>query len=341
MEELPSCLPKSAVAVIFDNLVRDDLADGVRLCAAYPSVYDVFKASVKRVAASALAPGSRARDAGMFGTAAALKTLELSHMTRLIDIGPLDACRALERLSLRGCEELRSVASLASCIRLMELDVSHTLVEDLAPLTSCSDLRILRASGCPNLRQLPPMPALRELNASHCHGLTGLAACEALVRADVSETHVQDLAPFGRCPKLQELLASGNDIDDLTFLKNCGEVTRLDVSYTHVSDLNPVAKSCKGLVHLDVSYSDVTDVKMLALLPHLRSLDMSGCRSEDDAVASLVLCLSLKSLSIKNCKALRDLTPLLECPALEALSAEGCTKVVDFEAFARRFAALA
>ncbi|MGE0642463.1 MAG: COR domain-containing protein [Nitrospira sp.] len=75
-----------------------------------------------------------------------LTTLSLTH-NPISDLGPLQACTALQRLVCWDTQ-VSDLSPLQACTALQELGCEFTPVTDLSPLIGCKSLEQLKASGC-------------------------------------------------------------------------------------------------------------------------------------------------------------------------------------------------
>jgi hypothetical protein len=77
----------------------------------------------------------------------------------------------------------------------------------------------------------------------------------------------------------------------------------------------------------------VVDLSLLASLPQLRYLDLSGCKGVVD-LSFLKPLTSLVYLNLMDCTGVNDISPLVLLSSLSRLELTGCSKVTDFSPLA-------
>ncbi len=294
--------------------------------------------------------------------AGTLRSLSLRDCSKVVDFGPLAACRQLEvldlsgtKLSSRGLEALRPLRALL-CLRLghtrlselprwlpeglEELDVQHTDLPDerLVPaLRRLTSLRLLNAGGTGlRVARLAPLKRLGHLCLAGCallqpESLYWLAGCTALVSLDLLRT---PLVPGSALHQLRGLTL----LEQLALPPSSSFVAPRD--FEHLAPLRrlvslslarfPVADLgwCRGmsrLAFLDLSSCPVADLRPLAELPSLAQLSLQDCpRVEDAALQALARLPRLASLSLAHTRVTdAGCRPLGELPSLTNLNLSG------------------
>lgn len=90
--------------------------------------------------------------------------LSLSNQRLVTVVSFISKCTRLSQITISGCDELSDISSIASCLDLVKLDITHTSVLDLSPLRGLA--RLTRVMAYEMLKGF----SVQEL--SHCPGLT-------------------------------------------------------------------------------------------------------------------------------------------------------------------------
>ena len=127
-----------------------------------------------------------------------------------------------------------------------------------------------------------------------------------------------DLANFF---ELRQLIASFNNIVDISGISACSRLTHLCLSYNSIRSLHgAVLEQCKYLSHLDLRSNFINDLSDLPTLPSLRCLNLSYNQLQElnglqnlfalqelylqhnkiDSIMSLTACLELVALNLAN-----------------------------------------
>jgi len=177
-------------------------------------------------------------------------------------------------------------------------------VNDLAPLAGLPlrGLSIDGEHGIASLAPLAPCKELRYLSVVNGSKVSDLSPLQGLplTRLLLDGSLVSDLAPLS-CLPLRLLSLSSSKVLDLSPLAGMTELRDLAISSTKVADLRPLKKL--RLERLIAGTSAVNDITALAGLP-LRVVQLEGT-------------------------AVRDLSPLLECPDLEEATVPRDAKNVE------------
>ena len=181
-----------------------------------------------------------------------------------------------------GNNSITDVTPLSGLTNLTNLHLSHNRITDISFLSGLNDLTELRLSGN-NIVDISPLS-----------GLTGLT------NLHLSYNRITDISPLSGLTDLTELRLSGNNITDISPLSRLTNLRTLDLP--------------SGIQDLPVL------VRVLARLPHLISLGLSGNNLED--VLALIPVLSdltgLRDLNLSG-TGMTDLSPLTEFTHLTGL----------------------
>lgn len=118
------------------------------------------------------------------------------------------------------CARIDTLAPLARCPALVELDLTRSPVSDLTPLAGLEHLKTLVLWGT-KVGDLSPLAGKRKLQvlAVWCtpvEDLSPLASTPALAELNVEYTGVHDLSPLRGLRKLRTLNVSGTAVTDPT-----------------------------------------------------------------------------------------------------------------------------
>jgi F-box/leucine-rich repeat protein 13 len=179
------------------------------------------------------------------------------------------SCHNLRHVSILGGSAFsdRSVRALAhhsKKLRTLKIE-NNSVVTDTSLRVlgrGCRDLQLLHLAGCSRLSdkglvELKRLKRLQVLNIADCTRVSDLGVRHIMEGASSSVLRELNLT---NCQKL-------SDISLLRLTPGCPALTHLSLSYCeHISD---------------------TGVELLGKLPHLYSLDLTGCGITDHGVASL------------------------------------------------------
>ncbi|CAB4012185.1 F-box LRR-repeat 13-like, partial [Paramuricea clavata] len=169
------------------------------------------------------------------------------------------------------------------------------------------------AKSCPELRHvfIADCPRLTDLS------LKALASCKYLIVLNIADcVRIQDAG-------VRQVVEgpSGARLREIN-LTNCVRVS--DVT------LLRIAQRCHNLTYCSVCYCEhVTDagLELLATLPSLVSLDISGCNIQDHGLSSLGNSSRLRDITLSGCRAVTDLglqKMFQQCRYLENLDLSYC-----------------
>ena len=257
----------------------------------------------------------------------------LSHLLRLtlevderVDLSFLRAMTHLEELALDECDDLSSLAGLASLKKLV-LGGRH-VEPDLEPLRGLVGMRHLGLGG---LKRDPTdvVRSLRSLVVLHLSriavpvSLAALADLTELEELEVILGSVTDLPALRHFPKLRVLNLSLTDVRAVPPLRDLPRLEELKLSQTALTGLAGVEHGLE-LRKLEVGPSDARAFSDLGPLAGLTKLEVLGLDSIDHLVdlSPLRGLTALRLLYLADCAA-RDLTPLAGLTSLEDLSLSG------------------
>lgn len=204
------------------------------------------------------------------------------------------------------------VQCLSSWHRLQKIQIegnsriTDTCIKAIAK--SCPDLRHVYLVDCPRLTDL---------------SLKAISSCKNLIVLNIADcVRIQDAG-------VRQIVEgpSGSKLRELN-LTNCVRVS--DVT------LLRIAQRCHNLSYCSICYCEhVTDagVELLATLPSLISLDISGCNIQDQGVSSLGNSSRLKDITLSECRILTDLgiqKMCQQCRFLENLDLCYCVNITDY-----------
>ena len=195
-------------------------------------------------------------------------------------------------LSLEGEQRTVNLSGLKNCRKLDHVHFANVPILDLTCLSNASAL-----SGV-HLRGMERLTSLQGLNNKMMMGSVDLDDCFQL----------RDLTALSSCVNLGELNMQDCPVSDLSFLAGCRSLKQLSLSNMET------LRSFHGLED---------HVK-------LRQIFAMGLRNLAD-ISALSSCTALESLTMFECFALRDLTPVTKLPKLRDLQLYGADiNDVDF-----------
>jgi Leucine-rich repeat (LRR) protein len=257
------------------------------------------------------------------------------------DVSPLAGAVALEKLNLDGCGQVADLSPLSKLTSLTSLNLEECKgVKDLAPLAGLGQLRVLAPPPTVTDAQLAQVckahPGLTHMNLEYCRGLTDLAPLAALSGLEALNLEgcakVKSVAPLAGLKKLRVLgMASTKTIDaDLARVcKDHVDLACLSLGFTGARDLSPLAgmKSLRWLYLGKPASRRSRDLTPIAGLTGLRALNLNGCRVGH--LKFLARLTALKTLCLRQCHSLADLTPLAGLTQLEYLSTRYGKEIKD------------
>lgn len=223
--------------------------------------------------------------------------------THIIDLSPLSEFTNFERLSLRD-NAIQWVRPLENMSRLRFLDLSYNNVRDfsfLAPLIESNNLWLIGSE-----RQYHNITRTNFIR--YCHGEGVSAEAQKTMNAifalfSMSSTRcidanyellrlrslrlfstsgLSDMSPLEGLNTLEELDLSGQKVSDLNFLYRLGPLRKLVLDSNPIDDLTPLIHH-RNLRHLSLRHHTLSadDVMLLAQLPRLQVLDLTGASYDD------------------------------------------------------------
>jgi Leucine-rich repeat (LRR) protein len=247
----------------------------------------------------------------------------------VIDLAPLRAFVALERLCVRVALEPHDLAALASLPALRELQL-HGVLSDLSALSGAASLQRLEVSSrtVTSSGPLRDLPSLRELDIAYCPRLRAIDFVRALTTVEELSIDLQhhgahpfDLAPLRALTSLRALRIAGDG----------GALTSLDALADHPSLESLHLQSCAGIT----TFAPLRTLPALTslrgtVLPKLDALGLDGITSlrhlhltdhDEGALRDLDgLCgCDLQTLTVQPASALEDLAALRGSRSLTSL----------------------
>jgi Leucine-rich repeat (LRR) protein len=157
-------------------------------------------------------------------------------------------------------------------------------------------LRSLSLRECPKLKRLPDLSAtsLEDLSLEDC-GISDLGVLPASLSGSldlVSLKKLKSLAGLERCSGLRQI-SIGHAIEDASALAACNEIAiTVDLRHANGNAIpEPLIETLAGLPQVRLRIEDsqynyysglsLDNPQALARIPHLRTLDLSGCSLEN------------------------------------------------------------
>jgi Leucine-rich repeat (LRR) protein len=168
-----------------------------------------------------------------------LHALTLRGGDEVKDLAGLASCESLHTLDLTSCSGLTDITALGSCRSLHMLDLGHTKVADLSALASCE--------------------LLDHLSLYRCHtdvDVSALGACRSLRSLNLYGTMVHDVSALAKCDKLYALNLKHTKVTDVSALSACQSLRLLNLASTRVTDLSPLL-ACKSLCSVQLVDSEL------------------------------------------------------------------------------------
>lgn len=193
-----------------------------------------------------------------------------------------------------------------------QIDINgQNLLLDGVEVTAAGEVDTLEDVGrMKNLRTLA-------LCDQRLQDLSGLEACDGLLRLAVHGNQIADLTPLAGCRQLQELYISDNPVSDLSPLSACAGLWSVNAGATLLTDLSSLS-GITSLARLRLhDVEGLGDISALKELPGLYSLfirPVSGGQLE--VITSMP---QLKELFLWHAEGLTDLTPLSGLTQLDCL----------------------
>ena len=161
---------------------------------------------------------------------------------KLEDASALLSCRKLEWVGVAH-NNLHDLSFCESLTKLEALDASHNHIEDISKLASAAKMKVLAL----NNNKISDVSALTngftELAAinlafNELESVKPLEACPALAHVAVNDNKLKSLEGMDNKPVLETLLASNNQIADISALSNsCGVLGNLDLGGNKIQNI--------------------------------------------------------------------------------------------------------
>lgn len=129
--------------------------------------------------------------------------------------------------------------------------------------------------------------------------LEGLEHCKAIMKIDLANNEIADLAPIAGLKNLQSVDLSGNKIASIESLANLKQMQYLQLSKNQISDLAPLANMQK-LNSLYLNDNQIVNLTPVEGLRKLWTLQLAG--NPIESISSLSGLKQLKTLNLRNCK---------------------------------------
>ncbi len=179
-----------------------------------------------------------------FGGHEKLRSLSLSH-NKIGDIGALVESPAIWHLNVAN-NQVPNVDVLESFVELKQLDISHNEVKDISKIASCARLEQLYVQD----NQIADIGALS-------NGFV------ELVTLNVSSNDIKSLTPIRDCGALKAVVANDNQLTSLDGLQNKPSLNVLLASNNQIADISALESSVSAMESLDLGNNRVSDLSAL------------------------------------------------------------------------------
>ena len=280
--------------------------------------------------------------------------------TRDLAASTLNLLRDMVSLNLSHCRQLTDEAlnkiSLLCGSKLVELNMSGSMVSELSPLSGSTSLRklVLDRTQVRDAALAAFLPSvaflgLFELSVAHCdlsdEVFVGLMQNIQLRTLDISENHVGDTT-LGKlsqyAPHLSDLDVGTVTLDDRAILLQLAErlphLTRLKLVNAQNGingALISMQKARVPMMHLEVPWCSVRDIVVHGLgtsFPMLQTIDLTGSQLSNAPLEKLKLCVNLTSLNLSWATQLVDPT-IVEitavCHSISTLALAHCPQITS------------
>ena len=211
----------------------------------------------------------------------------------LSNISPLDQLKTLRILDLSD-NSIGSINAVTGLAALDELYLGHNAVENLPILRGLQSLRILDLSynSLSYVSGISGCTTIERLNLSHnkLSSVTPLSALTELVWLNCSNNNIADAAPLAPCTKLEGFLISNNKLTEVDFLSACPSIQEVNIDFNDVVSVPEFQKDCP-LESFSAAHNFLENLSGLSGLQQLKGV-------------------------YADYNNIRDLSPLLSCPAL-------------------------
>ena len=221
----------------------------------------------------------------------------------------------LEELWISG-DQISDLSPLASCTKLIFLEVWDTRVRDLSPLANLIQLEQLEFRGY--ITDISPIAGLTNLTRLRFYGdgiadISAVADMTKLTRLGFRHHELTDISALNKLTNLEHLELFENDISDLEPLRNMTKLNTLDLGYNNVVDISPL-ESLVNLHDLSLKANHISEVSPLAELVKLFELQLSLNNISD--VSPLAGLAKLERLEL-DFNEISDFSPVTDLPELK------------------------
>ena len=244
--------------------------------------------------------------------------LSIEDSEALTSIAPVAGLKKLRQISL-SLEKVADFSPLAGLALLEHLDVSCEALSDLKWMKGLAKLEAVKVDGSPSadaaakkvvsFEGLPSLPGLRgvQLSGHAPADLTPLvAAFPNLVKLDLSNCAIKDLAPLARLAKLEELSLYGAQVRDFSPLAGCPALESLNYYATKGADYSTLG-ALKQIKELKGGLTELADISWMAGMKNLKAFDVFSEKVTDYAPLAST---GVERLQIWNMRVPQDLTSL-------------------------------
>ena len=199
---------------------------------------------------------NRLSDISALADSTSLRRVDLSS-NQLADVMALAACGKMEYLSLAS-NQLENLDVCERFIALEQLNASHNRLTDVSKLASCSKLELLALQD----NQIASIDALG-------NGFVKLLAL------NVSFNRITSVASLAECSKLRFVVMNDNQVTTLDGMQDKPELDSLLASNNQITDISALESSTGVLENLDLGNNQISDVTCLS---GMGSADKYGVR---------------------------------------------------------------
>ncbi|OEL16285.1 F-box/LRR-repeat protein 3 [Dichanthelium oligosanthes] len=223
----------------------------------------------------------------------------------------------------RGLEAL-----VSACPRLEAVDLSHCVAagdREMAALAAAAGLRELIMDKCLGMTDVGlakvavGCPGLERLSVKWCREISDIGI-ELLAKKcpDLRSVDISYLKAIGdSCKNLVEIgLSKCNGVTDdgiTSLVVNCSYLRTIDVTCCHLltnDALAAIAENCRMVECLRLESCPFINEKGLeqitTLCSHLKEIDLTDCRINDEALQHLASCSELQILKLGLCSSISD-----------------------------------
>jgi Leucine-rich repeat (LRR) protein len=204
--------------------------------------------------------------------AAARKELNLSGVTIIQDLRPLDQLKELRVLDISS-SAISDLFPIRNITSLTYLNASNTNVEDLNPLRYSKSLKQLYINNTPvsSIRVIESFDNLEVLHLEQTviDSLPSMAALTYLKEFNCSSTNLLRLDSLKYLTELEALYFSNTSVNDLRPISTLGKLKKLDLSKTNVESLEGI-QSVASLEELNIEDTDIDNLAPLEKLEHVQ-----------------------------------------------------------------------